>query len=113
MRISSSQLHASAINTILRQQSSLSDIQLQIASGRKILTPADDPAGAARSLNLRSSESSTLQFDKNLDIAESRLQFEEASLTGITELIQRVRELTVQGNNDSNDAGSRQFSKTS
>lgn len=107
MRLSSSQLHSAAINSILDQQSALSRVQLQIAEGRKILTPADDPAGAARALNLSVSLSSNGQYDRNIDIADSRLQFEEASLTGITELIQRVRELTVQGNNDSNSAGSR------
>lgn len=107
MRISSSQLHAAAINSILGQQSELSRIQLQIASGRKVLTPADDPAGAARALNLLESASSTDQYERNVDIATSRLQFEEVNLTSITDLIQRVRELTVQANNDTNDANSR------
>ena len=101
MRISSSQLHAAAINTILGQQSALSNIQLQIATGRKILTPADDPAGAARVLRLSQSESVTGQYEKNSDIAESRLRQEEATLTSATELIQRVRVLTIQANNDS------------
>jgi len=107
MRISSSQLQASAINSILGQQAKLSQIQLQIASGRKVLTPADDPAGAARALNLLESASSSGQFDRNVNISESRLQFEEVGLTSVTNLIQRVRELTVQGNNDSNDTSSR------
>jgi len=101
MRISSSQLHASAINSILQQQASLSNIQLQIATGRKILTPADDPAGAARALGLSQSVLATEQYERNSDIAESRLRQEESSLTGATELIQRVRELTIQANNDS------------
>ena len=100
MRISSSQLHAAAINTILGQQASLSNIQLQIATGRKILTPADDPAGAARALQLSQSESVTGQYEKNSDIAESRLRREESTLTSATELIQRVRVLTLQANND-------------
>ncbi len=107
MRISSSQLQASAINSILDQQAKLSKVQLQIASGRRVLTPADDPAGAARALNLLESASSSTQYTRNVDIAESRLQFEEVSLTSVTNLIQRVRELTVQGNNDSNDSSSR------
>ncbi len=107
MRISSSQIYASAINSILGQQSDLTKVQLQIASGRKILTPADDPAGSARALNLQESASSTSQYGRNIDIATSQLQFEESNLTGVTELIQRVRELTVQGNNDTLDSSSR------
>lgn len=107
MRISTSQLNASAINTILDQQASLSRLQLQIASGRKILTPADDPANSARALNLLQSASSTTQYDRNIDTVESQLRFEESTLTGVTELIQRVRELTVQGNNGTLDSSSR------
>ena|GEM_PF-249541 len=107
MRISSAQLHATAINSILGQQSTLSKIQLQIAAGRKILTPADDPAGAARALNLSESASSTTQYGKNADIAEARLRLEESTLTSATDLIQRVRLLTLQGNNDVLDNESR------
>jgi len=107
MRISSSQIYASAINSILGQQADLTKVQLQIASGRKILTPADDPAGSARALNLQESASSTSQYDRNIDIATSQLQFEESNLTGVTGLIQRVRELTVQGNSDTLNSSSR------
>jgi len=101
MRISSSQLHASAINSILRQQASLSNVQLQIATGRRILTPADDPAGAARVLGLSQSASVTEQYGRNADIAEARLRQEELTLTSTTDLVQRVRELAIQANNDS------------
>lgn len=107
MRISSAQLHAAAINSILGQQAELSRVQQQIAEGRKILTPADDPAGAARALNLNETISATQQYNKNLDIAESRLQYEEGSLQSVGSLVQRVRELSVQANNDSNDSNAR------
>ncbi|WP_126453758.1 flagellar hook-associated protein FlgL [Sulfuriflexus mobilis] len=107
MRISTSQLNATAINSILDQQVALSRTQLQIAAGRRILAPSDDPAGAARALNLSESISATTQYEKNADTATARLRLEEISLTSVTELIQRVRVLTLQGNNDVLDNESR------
>ena len=107
MRLSSAQLHATAINSIIGQQAELSRVQQQIAEGKKLLTPADDPASAARSLNLTESISATQQYDKNVGIAESRLQYEEVALKSVNELVQRVRVLTIQANNDSNDSNSR------
>ena len=52
-------------------------------------------------MRLSQSESVTGQYEKNSDIAESRLRQEESTLTSATELIQRVRVLTIQANNDS------------
>ena len=80
IRISTQMITERSLNAMLRQQSSLSDTQLQLSSGRRVLTPSDD--------------------QNNIDRLTSRLETEEGSLTGITNLLQRVRELAVQGNND-------------
>lgn len=109
MRISTSQISQVAIDSIVDQQARLSRVQLQIASGRRILTPADDPAGAARAIDLTQSISATRQYEENSSIAQSRLVAEEGALEGISNLLQRVRELTIQGNNDSQSAESRQL----
>lgn len=107
MRISTSQIHHQALIAILDQQSSTSKTQLQIATGRRILTPADDPVGAARVLALSQSVSVTEQFQANIDAAESKLQLEESALGSVTNILQRVRELALQGNNDTNTANDR------
>ncbi|MFT4920390.1 MAG: flagellar hook-associated protein 3 FlgL, partial [Zhongshania aliphaticivorans] len=41
MRISTSQLYANGVNSMLSQQAKLSKTQLQVATGQKILTPSD------------------------------------------------------------------------
>jgi len=99
MRVSSNQIQSSGLNALLDQQASLSKTQLQIASGKKILTPADDPAAAANVLSLQQSLSITTQYQKNSNYAKGRLNIEEASLSSINNLLVRVRELAVQGNN--------------
>ena len=69
MRISTNQLNLVAVNAILDQQAKLSKTQIQIATGEKIVTPSDDPVGAARILDLNQAIKQTEQFQKNADAA--------------------------------------------
>jgi len=81
-----------------RLQSALDYTQRQISSGRRLLTPSDDPIAASRVLELRESIGRLTQFDRNATIAESRLAQEETVLTSVNDTLQRVRELALQAN---------------
>jgi flagellar hook-associated protein 3 FlgL len=96
------------VNSMLTQQSKLSETQLQIATGKRILTPKDDPVGAAYSLDLRTAIGVTEQYQANADRAQARLELQEAALKGVDDLIPRIKELTVQGLNDTYSTGDRQ-----
>ncbi len=100
MRISTSQMHFSATNALLDQQSRLSRTQLQVATGRRILTPADDPVASASLLDLKQTRALTERFQLNADAARARLALEESTLGAVSDALVRVRELAVQGNND-------------
>ncbi|RJQ47998.1 MAG: flagellar hook-associated protein 3 [Gammaproteobacteria bacterium] len=99
MRISTSQTYQQAISNILDQQAQLTRTQLQLGSGRRMLTPADDPAAASQVLNVQQTLSSTTQYQANSDAARARLELEETTLTGVGDLLQHVRTLAVQANN--------------
>jgi flagellar hook-associated protein 3 FlgL len=106
-RISTAQLFDRGIAGMLDQQSKVSQTQLQIASGKRILTPKDDPVGASYALDLRTAISQTEQYQLNADRAYSRLELQESTLKGVDELIPRIKELTVQGLNDTNSPSDR------
>ena len=103
-RLSTSLAQQQGINTILLQQTALNQTQQQISLGKRILSPSDDPAGAVQLLDLSESLSRLDQFQDNLDYARNRLSLSEGTLQGVTESLQRVRELAVQGFNDSSTA---------
>lgn len=106
-RISTAMLFERGVNSMLSQQAKLSQTQLQVASGKRILSPKDDPVGAAYALDLRTAISLTEQYQSNADRAQSRLELQEATLKGVDDLVPRVIELTVQGLNDTNSPGDR------
>jgi flagellar hook-associated protein 3 FlgL len=99
MRISSSQLYTNSLNSMLDQQAKLAKTQLQISTGKKLLTPSDDPVGAVRSLELTRAQERTNQYQRNANILDSRMRLEEATLGSSIDVLQRIRELAIQGNN--------------
>jgi flagellar hook-associated protein 3 FlgL len=109
MRISTAQLYQNSLAAMLDNQSSLGKTQLQLSTGRKILTPADDPAGAAAALDLEQVIADTGQYQKNADTARGRLELEEGLLGSASDLLQRVRELTVQANTDTQTSETRRY----
>ena len=112
MRISTAGIHHAALTALLSQQSVLSKTQNQIASGKRVQTPADDPIAAVHIMELQRALSESEQFGRNADMANNRLTLEEQALADANTLMQRVRELTVQGNNASVDPASRRMLAT-
>ena len=98
MRVATTQLYATAASDMARSQSSMATLQEQISSGKRITSPADDPTGAARALELNSALSRLQQFEKNTDVLSQSLSLEESTLTNVTEVLQRVRELAIAAN---------------
>ena len=109
MRISTPGLHHNALIAMLQQQTALSKIQNQIATGKRVRTPADDPAAAVHILELQRALQESDQHKTNADIATNRLSLEEQSLQDVGALLARVRELAVQGNNAPLDAQNRRM----
>jgi flagellar hook-associated protein 3 FlgL len=96
-----------ATNAILEQDTALSKTQIQIATGRRIVSPSDDPVGTTQIFPLNEVIEKTRQFLKNSDAAESRLSLEEKNLSSVSDILIRVNELAVQGNSDTINAQGR------
>jgi len=108
-RISSFQLQQNAINSMLKQHETLSRTQQQVATGKKIFKPSEDPVAASRVVNLKDTLSAIDQHQSNVDAARARITLSEGVLENVVESIHRVRELTIQANNDSQNESTRLF----
>ncbi len=109
MRVSSNQTQQVAINSMLEQQEKLTRTQKQVATGKRIFKPSEDPIGAARVVDLKANLQVNAQFQKNIDAARARLGIEESVLSNTTETLQRIRELAVAANNASQTNETRDF----
>jgi flagellar hook-associated protein 3 FlgL len=106
-RISTYLFHQRATASMLDNQSRLSRTQLQLATGKRILPPSDDPAGATKTLDLQRYLETNKQFLSNMGFARSRLETQETALASVTDLLQRANELAIQGNNATASASDR------
>ncbi len=109
MRVSSNQTQLMAINSMLEQQAKLSAVQQQVATGKKIFKPSDDPVGASKVVNLNDTMHITDQLQSNINSARSHLSVEEGVLANAVDVLQRARELAIQGNNGSQTNETRSF----
>lgn len=93
-------------------QSSLARTTEQIATGRRLLTPSDDPVAAAQALEMSQAKELNAQFAVNRQGARQSLNTEESALKALTLLIQDVQTLTVSAGNGAMDNPQRQFMAT-
>ncbi len=100
MRISTQTLFESGAAQLGELQSGLARTQQQIASGRRILTPSDDPVAAARALEVSQSQSLNAQHGVNRQYAKSALSEMEGTLSSVTELMQNVKTTIATAGND-------------
>jgi len=87
MRISTNTIYQTAISKIGDLQSDQSKLQQQIATGRRILTPSDDPLAASRALEISQSQNMNTQFTNNRKIAVGNLTGLDTSLGSINEIL--------------------------
>ncbi|NQY25771.1 MAG: flagellar hook-associated protein FlgL [Piscirickettsiaceae bacterium] len=108
MRVSTAYIFDQNLTAMLNQQTELAKTQLQVSTGKRILSPSDDPAGSVQILNLQRELSLTEQYLVNADKAENKQVIEEGVLQSATGMLQRIRELAVQGLNSTNTQSDRQ-----
>lgn len=107
MRIATSQVYSQALAGMQMQQSRLQTTEQQLSTGMRILKPSDDPGGSIKILNLNSNIDVIKQYDRNVSVATSALNHQESVLQSVNDSLQKVRELTVQANNPTNDDSAR------
>jgi flagellar hook-associated protein 3 FlgL len=112
MRVSTSQFYNNSNVQLQGRQSDLLRVQEQLATGKKILKPSDDPNAAQRVLGIDESVKRVDQFQRNADSATSRLALEETVVGSATTTLQRVRELVLQGKSGNIGPADRQFIAT-
>lgn len=99
MRISTSMIFQQGAAKISDLQTNLVKTQQQLSTGRRILTPADDPVAAARALDVTQSQSVNAQYATNRQTAVSSLSAVDNTLASVTSVLQDVKTQTVYAGN--------------
>ena len=104
MRVTEVTKRDRVVDNMQKTSGKLQDIQIQMASGRRLNKTSDDPIGAARSQDIVTTISSQKQLLQNIDDNIAWLQRSELEIGHINEVLGQIRTLAIsQAGSDSNE----------
>lgn len=100
MKISTSLFFDRSTQQLTNVQSSLSQTQEQLSTGKQIVKPSDAPNKAALVTRLESELSRQTSYQDTLKSVNVRLTAEETALKNTSDVMYRIKELATQAAND-------------
>jgi flagellar hook-associated protein 3 FlgL len=97
LRVTSQVLSDQAVLAMRSALSRLAHSQAQLASGRRIQSPADDPSGHAAATRLEARRAAAVQFSRQADQAYATLAATDTLLQRLQPILGRAEELAVSG----------------
>lgn len=107
MRLATSTIHDRAMNSIAQSQTSLSQLQDSISSGKRVTVASDDPVAAAAAERSLTRIAQLQAQQRALGVQRDALGTAEGALGTATTLLQRFRELTLSAGNAATSATDR------
>ena len=107
--VNTSARHAARVDGLTRLQAEVDRVQQQVATTKKLSQPADDPVGFARATGLKRADSGAEVLKRAMDAGARRLTATDTALESIGNIVQRARELALQGNNATLGEGDRRI----
>ena len=108
MRISTAQFYQTGVNAITGQQSKLLDVYQQISSGKRMVSPKDDPLGAAQTINTSQAQTLNARLGENRIAARQGLTLTETKLSSASDLMHELQTKIVQAQNETLNDSDRQ-----
>lgn len=102
MRITEGMTTRTVLADLGANKARLTQTQRELSSGKRINKPSDDPFGTGRTLQLSGELEGLAQYKENASDGLGWTTATETALNQISQVVQRARELLVQGGNDSN-----------
>ena len=112
MRISTAFYFQRAVQDVQNNLVEIGKLQTQIGSGKRLLRPSDGPTESARAVDLNQAISRLDQFERNRGFANQQLGLVDATATSINNVLQRIRDLTIQANSSGQTNETRRIIQT-
>ncbi len=107
MKVSTSVQFDRASTSMSNLQNELAISQAKISSQKQVLNPSDAPGQAANILRLHSIIDRQTTFGRTIESAQARLNNENSALSSANDAVVRIKELTIQASNSTQDSNSR------
>lgn len=112
MRVSTNTIFDKGVARMGELQTGLSKTQQQVSTGKRLISPSDDPVASARALEVTNSQEVNAKYAINRRAAMDALSMTEGTLQGVTATLQDIKTLMVQAGNGALSNTERQFIAT-
>lgn len=99
MRVTQQMLHQNSVRHMNQNLSRFERTNSQVSTGKMIERPSDNPNGVSKAMSMKSSIAANEQYARNTDEAKLWLDETDQTISSMTNVMHRVRELALQGNN--------------
>lgn len=107
MRVTQSMLSNNFLRNISKSYEELGKLQDQLATQKKITRLSDDPVVAMLGLGYRTNLNQVQQFTRNIGEVNNWLESTDDAISHGVNVLQRIRELTIQAANDTYEGNQR------
>ncbi|MGZ4123614.1 MAG: flagellar hook-associated protein FlgL [Tumebacillaceae bacterium] len=107
MRVTQNMMNTQMMSNLNANNNRLMQYQELLASGKRLNKPSDDPVGVGFAMRYDAQIAQNDQFQENVTAGTSQLEFMDTTMSNINDVLQRARELAVQGASASNSPDSR------
>lgn len=107
MRVTEGIIYRSVTGNLNRLRAGLQELNQQVASGKRLVRPSDDPVGAVSAQEVRAKLAAMDQLKRNADSWQGWLRSTENAITSAQGVVSRAREVAVQMSNATNSASQR------
>lgn len=104
MRVTEQMIQDSALQNLQMQMERLSQVNAQIASGKRLSRPGEDPLTSGEILNLRSNLNELEAYSRTLDVSRSWVAISDSALRELSDLVVRARTIAQRGSSASETA---------
>ncbi len=108
MRVTAAMVRRRMLYNVSTALEVLQTRQSQLASGKRVMRPSDDPVAISKSLNLKGLLRDNEQFTRNIDDGLGWLTTTEAALQDMVSIVTELKEAAVAGANDAMGADERE-----
>ncbi|RUO23196.1 hypothetical protein CWE08_00645 [Aliidiomarina iranensis] len=99
MRISTVTIFDQNVSSMNRQQAEFMKVGQQLATGRRVVTPSDDPQAASRAVGVNQSIAVTQQYTDARINARNSISQQESVLNSVNDMLTRAKTLMIQASN--------------
>ncbi|MEW6738985.1 MAG: flagellar hook-associated protein FlgL [Nitrospirota bacterium] len=107
MRITTKMFYDRFLSDMQRNMESIFKASEQIATGKKINRPSDDPTAMSRIIGYTTHISAIGEYKRAIDSAKGSLEAADSSFSGLNDILIRAKELSLSGATGTTDPNSR------